>query len=685
MKLETTVNTIERSQDFKKYDLQIQRENFAHIFSILTTKLYSNKIKAMIAETLANAYDSHVSAGKLDVPFEIHLPTSFSPVFKVIDYGIGMSDDDVKNIYSSFGFSTKRDDNNLAGMLGIGRLSILGVSNTFILICKKNGIQNSYSIFLNEIGLPEFTLLDTKQTTDSNGITIEVPIKSSDFYELKMQLREILRFYKLKPIIKGEANFEIPKTDYWFQDANWGITGLGHSFIIMGNYSYPIDGNSLKNPSTKISSLINAGVHLEVNIGDVSITPNRESLQYNDKTINLIKEKLEKIATELTQKIQVKFDQCKYFYEAYYLYKEYFKEYGGSQYIKDIVSSNIEWKGIKLKDYDCSFFNKFKPDEIECFYCYENNDITKKINQNNISLKKDVSFVENDLDLVKGISARLQNHFQAGKTGVHLLKFKSPVEKARFIKEMHLEGLEITPISTLQPIKNTNINPASEKAQAKILIYDKSVGSSRYDKSSNWKAVKKDMKEGGFFVPINRYWVTYNAARHSVSYINGLIEHLKEIGINFIEPVYGIKISSLEKIQKNKKWIDLKEFLRDSLKKYIETNKLESQLGNFNAALKISGLLNTFYSHSNKFTPTGKIYKFLEIIKTIKSNQSTLIKVNNIISAYSFSFDFKSTYNLMDMQREIYEKYPMLNCVALGYNSSEIKIVSDYCNSLDKL
>ena len=45
------------------------------MYSILTDRLYKNKPGAVIRELSCNAYDSHVMAGKEDVPFEIHMPS----------------------------------------------------------------------------------------------------------------------------------------------------------------------------------------------------------------------------------------------------------------------------------------------------------------------------------------------------------------------------------------------------------------------------------------------------------------------------------------------------------------------------------------------------------------------------------------------------------------------------------
>jgi len=71
-------------------------------FKVLSDTLYQDKIGSMVREVSCNARDSHVAAGKADVPFEIHLPDNFEPWFSVKDYGLGLSHEDVKNVFTVY-------------------------------------------------------------------------------------------------------------------------------------------------------------------------------------------------------------------------------------------------------------------------------------------------------------------------------------------------------------------------------------------------------------------------------------------------------------------------------------------------------------------------------------------------------------------------------------------------------
>ncbi len=71
----------------------------ARSFQILSSALYSNKIRAVIRELGCNCTDSHKAAGKVDVPFEVHLPSVLEPWFSVRDFGTGLDDDQITNIF----------------------------------------------------------------------------------------------------------------------------------------------------------------------------------------------------------------------------------------------------------------------------------------------------------------------------------------------------------------------------------------------------------------------------------------------------------------------------------------------------------------------------------------------------------------------------------------------------------
>ncbi len=94
-------------------------------FETLSSRLYSDKIRAVLRELACNAWDAHQDANKGDVPFEVHLPTDFEPYFEIKDYGTGMTHRDIVDLFASYFGTNKSDSDKFIGALGLGSKSPL--------------------------------------------------------------------------------------------------------------------------------------------------------------------------------------------------------------------------------------------------------------------------------------------------------------------------------------------------------------------------------------------------------------------------------------------------------------------------------------------------------------------------------------------------------------------------------
>lgn len=92
----------------------------AHVLmQMLSKNLYSDAVGSTVRECASNALDSHRRAGT-DKPIIVSLRATKdgSYEFSVEDFGIGLDADDVKNIISKYGKSTKRNSSTELGMMG---------------------------------------------------------------------------------------------------------------------------------------------------------------------------------------------------------------------------------------------------------------------------------------------------------------------------------------------------------------------------------------------------------------------------------------------------------------------------------------------------------------------------------------------------------------------------------------
>lgn len=89
------------------------------LMQMLSKNLYSDSIGSTIRECASNALDSHRRVG-IDKPIIVSFKCNSGDnyEFSVEDFGIGLDADDVKNIISKYGKSTKRNSNTELGMMG---------------------------------------------------------------------------------------------------------------------------------------------------------------------------------------------------------------------------------------------------------------------------------------------------------------------------------------------------------------------------------------------------------------------------------------------------------------------------------------------------------------------------------------------------------------------------------------
>ena len=180
----------------------------AKAFQILSSNLYSNPLGSMIRELSTNAYDAHVMVGKADEPFHLTLPNSLEPSFKIRDFGPGLSHNDIMNIYTTFFESTKTNSNDMVGCLGLGSKSPFGVSDSFTVTSFFQGEKTIYSAFLNEDRIPSIALFHKEPTDEPNGLEIEVAINANDFRVFTREVNNQLKYFKTKPLVFGNSNFE---------------------------------------------------------------------------------------------------------------------------------------------------------------------------------------------------------------------------------------------------------------------------------------------------------------------------------------------------------------------------------------------------------------------------------------------------------------------------------------------
>lgn len=269
----------------EKVQMAFDQSSLAHIMSVLTD-LYSDPELAIIREYSTNGLDAQIRAG-INRPIEVTTPNGLTPFFKVKDYGVGMDAEDIRNVYSQYGASTKRDSDEFTGMLGLGCKAALTYTNQFTVNAVKNGIRTQVVVSRTEDGSGVMEILSQTETDDQNGVEISVPVKRNSGFHRKSI--DFFRFWDEGTILLNGSEPERIKGRK-LTDTITLVPELDRDYVIMGNVAYPIDDEHEIHRRSWNSRF---GIVARVEIGEVSFTPSREALQYTlrtEKTLNDIRD-----------------------------------------------------------------------------------------------------------------------------------------------------------------------------------------------------------------------------------------------------------------------------------------------------------------------------------------------------------------------------------------------------------
>jgi len=266
--------------------MSLDLESAQVLMQMLSKNLYSDAVGSTIRECASNALDSHRRAG-VDKPIIVSLGRNKENnyEFSVEDFGIGLDAEDVKNIISKYGKSTKRNSTTELGMMGLGFKAPLAYSSSFYFVCRKNGIERKYMMYEGE-DVNTIDLLYETPTDQPNGVKVIVPLKSGDRYSFQSKISEQLAYFQNVYFnVEGiDNNFVITRHEH-FQFSQLASNRYLH--LCLDDVYYPLDFEKLGIETLRLP------IALRFSLTDgIFPTPNRESIRYTQEAKAIIMDKL---------------------------------------------------------------------------------------------------------------------------------------------------------------------------------------------------------------------------------------------------------------------------------------------------------------------------------------------------------------------------------------------------------
>jgi hypothetical protein len=266
-------------------------------FKIFSDNLYKNKHAAIIRELSCNAKDAY-PVNETNKEYHVHLPCLENPVFWIRDFGTGMSEEQMKSVYTTYFSSTKDKTNEFTGCLGLGSKTPFSYTDSFNVISYQNGKAYYYNAFMNPDGIPQLAKFMELDTEERNGFKVEFNVKPNDFRSFHNNAAKIYSFFDNKPtVFSGSEKCELvcsySMPDFNGKDYVFHNNSLsGEATMIMGSIAYPLYLNQFMDEDDKEVELFHSSykVMYKCPIGLFDIAPSREEISYDKITIEKLKE-----------------------------------------------------------------------------------------------------------------------------------------------------------------------------------------------------------------------------------------------------------------------------------------------------------------------------------------------------------------------------------------------------------
>lgn len=323
---------LDHTLDDNEQSFSIKQKDMGIILEILRSKLYSDPIGSICREIACNARDANREVGKFNTPIEISFVKLFEDDDEVCvtfkDEGPGISPDRISDVFINYGSSTKRDDNIQTGGFGIGAKVPFCYTDNFYIITIVDNIKYVYRAVITNNNNGSLFLHSKQETNEPNGTTVSIPIKEIDRKKFEKNIYYYTLLWNTKPTYNNFINENvglniIHKNEKGLTVNNYGCDTLKNASVYVN-----IDG-ILYESNLKVCDnyyVCYASVILNYNIGDLTISANRETLHFDKKTEDRIKTDYNRYIDDLHDYTSNKINEHKCLLDAVNYYNKIFPQ-----------------------------------------------------------------------------------------------------------------------------------------------------------------------------------------------------------------------------------------------------------------------------------------------------------------------------------------------------------------------
>lgn len=647
-------------------------------FQILSSSLYSNPKLAIIRELSTNAFDSHKQAGKEDYPFNLHLPTPEEPFFDIRDYGDGIPENLIYDIYTSYFVSTKTDDENQTGCFGLGSKTPFSLVDNYKVISYCEGKKKTYKMFKEE-GLPCVKKIAEEDWTKDTGLEIHFDWLADREWKYEEWSSEAKKFFRATRFLPNVNTFISDPNFNWedfmksrefnsFESVDFGGCYYCDISVNVAGVGFLVDFEDLKSKGSELKDLLNKAYIRRINImankSDVTLTPSREVLHYDEKTINFVYNNVKRVVEEYYQKINNNFDNYNY---------------------RDAL--NIS----RGQTYDLDLSNKFKTKISDTFFKYSlgvsstgRGKTISTINPINDSIGSEIKLYLVDFNGIKStVKQNVVDNFLSGQAFDDRKKLTSAsfadvvkriskddyyrvlfpkdykdAENLKACKEFLGEGVEIVDWATLCNYKKTP-SSSGRKSGFKTM---QTINCDNSGKLSYGYTNSPDLQDGETGIIVKEEQLG-GSSNHIInySYVVNKLQILIDLEIPFKLAVRPCKDSVFEKY-KEKGFLTLEEYIKAAVNANIDKAKekiLDSKKFFFLRK-------NVSYSYHPELEEVfnNPAYDSLMEVEDFKTLRELYKEETYAVNGYSSLRNLVGIDNIPDFKTSLFEDFPLFDKIA---------------------
>lgn len=609
----------------------------AKSYNVLSKKIYTNKVQAVIREVSCNAHDAHVAADQ-DAQFKVHLPTTLESWFAVRDYGTGLTEQEVREIFCIYFCSTKTASNKAIGCLGLGSKSPFAVADSFTVTSWINGQKTVYSCYKDAKKSPQIARLTQEDSDEPTGIEVKMTVNGRS-EEFKREAIRVFQYFDVQPHINvQEVVQEVARlrSSYEIVHPQFSVSKhYGKLLAVMGNVAYkiPTDDDDDKNEDSydydstvKFENIPNIQGFLRFELGELDFDPGREELSMDERTVQMVNDKIALFREELKPLVIAEIETQPTLYKKCVAYEK--------------LNSGALGDLVKLR-------NVYKlPEATTKFIVYEKNSHRSTVSK---SEETEFSIEEDNRIFLKEprFETRIRQWLKSLGEGRVILLTQEQID------ELKIDADAIEVLDAVVP-KLEKAARGSAAVTVKTFVWNGSTSrrqAKRGERAQNWDGVTVDIAdttEEKVYVELNSWTMEHTSGwLGSTRDIRDMSEQCRKHGVE-IPQVYGLKTAILKtKGFEKGNWIKLQDYMKREM---------------------ISHAPKKVYSYSGEnkalFRALAEVVQ-VDAVDALNTLISDIHKANYNVefwTKFGITLDFDLSADTME--QEIFKSFPMLRFVS---------------------